>query len=124
MVLGTLVAADAGAESDSAVPVVVTLLGPSSVRVRVSEGRAMPCNASESRLLIDGKFDPGEVLRAASIDDCVCVQQTYEPFTESDWSEPRLVCRAMNCEKLKSDWRCKPAPDPTIRIDVASKRPE
>lgn len=120
--LGTAVAADARAESEVPVPVVVTIIGSSAVRVRVSAGMAMPCDSSESRGLIDGKYDPGEVVRATSTEDCVCVQHTYEPFTDTDWSDAKLVCRPMNCERLKGDWRCTPAPDPTIRIEIESKR--
>jgi hypothetical protein len=124
LLLGTLAAGDAGAESEIPVPVLVTLLGPSAVRVRVAEGMAMPCDSSEARVIVEGKYEPGEMLQATSSQDCVCVQHTYEPFADTDWSDAKLVCRPMSCQKLKSDWRCTPAPDPTIRIDISSKRDE
>jgi hypothetical protein len=122
LVLGTAALGDARAESEIPVPVVVTMLGPSAVRVRVSAGMAMPCDSSESRVIIDGKYAPGEVPQATSTEDCVCVQHTYEPFADTDWSNAKLSCRPMICEKLKGDWRCTPAPDPAIRIEIGSTR--
>lgn len=122
--LGSLAAGDARGESEIAVPVEVTMLGPGAVRVRVSEGMAMPCDSSESHLIIDGKYEPGEVLRGSSSEDCVCVQHTYEPFADIDWSDAKVICRPMNCEKINSTLRCTPAPDPTIRVSIESRRLE
>lgn len=121
--LGSLAAGDAHAESESAVPVEVTMLGPGAVRVRVSEGMAMPCDSSDARVIILGKYEPGEVLQATSSEDCVCVQHTYEPFSDTDWSDAKLICRPMNCENVNGTLRCTPAPDPTIRISIESRRP-
>jgi hypothetical protein len=56
------------------VPIVVTMLGPSTVRIRVSEGTVLPCDSADDRMLIEGQFAAGEVLRATTLSRCVCVQ--------------------------------------------------
>ena len=111
------------AAADAATPVVITLLGPGSVRLRVARGSTFPCDSGDNHRLVEGKFAPGEVVRATSPDRCLCVQQTYEPFSDVDWSAPSTVCRPQICTRSGKGQRCVPAPDPTIRLKISSKRP-
>lgn len=106
----------------SAVSVEITMLGPSAVWVRVTQGATVPCDSSDNHRLVQGKFNPGEVIRTTTTDNCVCVQQTYEPFTDVDWSASRPVCRPIECASRGRARRCREAPDPTIRIAIGSKR--
>ncbi len=114
----SLIAADAGA--GEVIPIVVTVTGTGAVRIRVAEGPAQPCDSRENRLLLQGKFEPGTVLRSATVDSCVCVQHTRDPFTDVDWTTPVLACRPMVCVRKGRALVCKPAPDPTIRIEARS----
>lgn len=116
--MATVSTGDAAAEGVT--PVVVTMLGPGSVRVRVAQGTTFPCDSADNRRLIAGKFKPGQVLRTATPDRCVCVQQTYEPFSDTDWSASSMVCRPQICTRPN---RCVPVSDPTIRLQISSKRP-
>jgi hypothetical protein len=115
-----LVTADVGAGSVARVE--ITMRGPRAVRVRVAQGTTFPCDSAENRMLLDGKFGPGEIVRTATVDNCVCIQQTYESFADVDWSHGYLACRPVICTGFGRARRCVPAPDPTIRIDIHSKR--
>jgi hypothetical protein len=115
-----LLAADVGA--DGATPIEITLLGPRAVRVRLASGTTFPCDSGNNRPIIEGKFSAGEVLRASTPDWCVCFQQTYEPFSDIDWSAPALVCRPLICTRGRR--RCLPSSDPTIRLRIRSERPQ
>ena len=118
--LGMLLTSTASA--DGITPIEVTLLGPSAVRVRISRGSTMPCDSGDDRQLIAGKFAPGQVVRASTPDDCVCVQQTYEPFADVDWAAGSMICRPQICTWAGRSKHCVPAPDHTIRIAIRSKR--
>lgn len=115
--VGMLLASTASA--DRITPIEVTLPGPSAVRVRVSRGSS---DSSDDRSLIAGKFEPGQVVKASTPDDCVCVQQTYEPFTDVDWAAGSSICRPQRCTWAGRSKHCVPAPDHTIRIAIRSKR--
>lgn len=107
-------------------PVEVTILGPEPVRVRVTNGAGMPCDSADDRPVIVGRFKPGDAIRAVALGDgCVCFQQTYAPFSDSDWSTATLSCTACTYNAYSHIWSC-PASnaDPTIRIKVASSRPK
>jgi hypothetical protein len=101
-----LVLASAGAlfastaSADGVTPIEVRLLGPKGVRVRVSRGSTLPCDSGDDRPIITGKFAPGEVVRASTPDECVCVQQTHEPFTDVDWAAGFMVCRPQICSNF------------------------
>jgi hypothetical protein len=110
------------ASADGITPIEVTLLGPSAVRVRVSRGSTMPCDSGDDRSIIAGKFEPGQVVKASTLDDCVCVQQTYEPFTDVDWAAGSIICRPQRCTWAGRSKHCVPATDHTIRIAIRSKR--
>jgi hypothetical protein len=110
------------AAADGATPVVITMLGPGAVRIRVARGNAFPCDSGDNRLLVQGKFKPGEIVRTSTPDRCLCVQQTYEPFSDIDWSASATVCRPQICTRSGRGQKCVPAPDPTIRLNIHSKR--
>jgi hypothetical protein len=108
--------------ADEATPIEITLLGPSAIRIRVAEGSTFPCDSSDNHIIVDGKFAPGQVVHTATPDRCACFQQTYEPFPDTDWSASTTVCRPQICTNI-GKLKCVPAPDPTIRLRISSKRP-
>jgi len=111
------------AAADDATPVVITMLGPGAVRIRIALGNAFPCDSGDNHLLVQGKFKPGEIVRTSTPDRCLCIQQTYEPFNDIEWSAPATVCRPQICRRSGRGQKCVPAPDPTIRLSIHSKRP-
>ncbi len=122
---GSLLLVGAGpVQAASPVGVELTFAGPHAVRVRVAEGPATPCDSGENHLLVNGKFEPGQVVRSSTANDCVCVQQTYYPFPDIDWQPAGFVCRPMKCVGFGKGRVCRPAPDPTIRVKISSDRPE
>jgi hypothetical protein len=110
------------ARADGPTPVAITVLGPSAVRVRLALGSTFPCDSSDNYRIVDGKFKPGDVVRTRTPDRCLCFQQTYEPFTDTEWSASSTVCRPQICSYIGKK-KCVPAPDPTIRLQISSKRP-
>ncbi len=106
-----LVATDARA--DPPAPFVVTANNvKAAVRVQVSEGRTLPCDASANRMLFDGQLPPGEAIQGMIGPEsaCICVRSTIEGFSRNGWGSSRLACRP--CVGRV----CRPAPDPTIRV--------
>ncbi len=112
---------DAGATSGT--PIEITMLGPSPARVRLALGETFPCDSGDNHRIVDGKFEPGEVIRSSTPDRCVCFQQTYEPFSDIEWSAPSTLCRPQMCSTKGKIRQCVPAPDPTIRLWIRSTRP-
>jgi hypothetical protein len=106
------------------VPVIVTMLGPGTVRVRVAEGTSRPCDSGDDRIIVEGKYAPGTVIRTATTFTCVCVQQTYESFPDIDWSLGGVACRDQVCTGYGKAKRCVETPHPSIRAAISSKRPE
>ena len=98
------------------------MLGPGAVRIRIAQGTTLPCDSIDNKMLVQGRFSPGEVVRTKVPDNCVCLQQTYEPFPDVDWAAASLVCRPQICTGVGRMRRCVPAPDPTIRVGIRSKR--
>lgn len=119
--IGILSAGDAAA--DVATPVVITMLGPGAVRIRIARGNAFPCDSGDNHLFVQGKFKPGDIVRTSTPDRCLCFQQTYEPFSDVDWSASSMVCRPQICTRPGKGQKCVPAPDPTIRLAIRSSRP-
>ncbi|HEY4105820.1 MAG TPA: hypothetical protein VGM44_18095 [Polyangiaceae bacterium] len=103
-------------------PIELTLLGPDPVSVRVALGTTFPCDSADDRILIQGKFAPGEVIRATVPDDCVCFEQTHTPFRDIDWGPSQRICRPQICRGAGKARRCVPSPDPTIRLRISSNR--
>jgi len=123
LLLPTAMLSGGDAAADAVTPVVITMLGPGTVRIRIALGSTFPCDSGDNRRLIEGKYGPGEVVRTSTPDRCVCLQQTYEPFTDIEWSAPLTVCRPQICTRSGRGKKCVPAPDPTIRFGIHSKRP-
>jgi hypothetical protein len=117
--LAALFAGDAAAEITT--PVEITMLGPAPVKIRLMRGTTFPCDSGDNRRVIEGKFAPGEVVRATTPDRCVCFQQTYAPFADLDWGAAAMVCRPQICTNIGRK-KCVPAPDPTIRLSIRSTR--
>jgi hypothetical protein len=111
------------ANAGAVTPIEITMVGPGPVRIRVAEGRTFPCDSADNRPLVQGKFNPGQVVRSQTADNCVCLQQTYEPFPDVDWAPAARVCRPQICKRAGRGKYCVPAPDPTIRLAISSRRP-
>lgn len=107
--------------ADPPAPIFVALSGAESVRVLIAEGNVAPCDSSSNRVLYAGTIAPGRPLVLQTNETCVCVQQTFAPMTATDWSSSALACRPMVCTGGRMG-RCVPAPDPTIRIGLTSRR--
>jgi hypothetical protein len=113
----------AQADEPAGAPIVVTLQGNGTVRVVVAEGNVFPCTSADNRKLWEGKFEPGGTLNLSTLQECVCIQQTLAPFADTDWAPSRLHCRPQVCVGHYPTRICRPAPDPTIRVDLWSTRP-
>jgi hypothetical protein len=111
------------ANADGLTPIRLTLAGPHAVRVRVAQGSTFPCDSGDNRAILEGKFEPGQVVSLTTTDRCVCMQQTYAPFSDVDWGPSGMVCRPMICSFFGRTKRCVPSPDPTIRVTIRSERP-
>jgi len=123
--LAAVGAETARAEEPTAAPIVVTLQGKGPVRVVVAEGNVLPCISADNRRLWDGRFEPGGTLNLSTMQGCVCVQHTVAPSVDLDWGPPETYCRPQICTR---GWRgapgiCRPAPDPTIRVDLWTRQP-
>jgi hypothetical protein len=92
----------------------------------VTSGAALPCDSIDDRPVIVGRFNAGQAIHVVAVGaGCVCFQQTYAPFSDSDWSNATLICTACNYNPCTHAWVCPPpSTDPTIRIKVASSRPD
>lgn len=123
LVVAATVASPVDADVTTVAPVVVTVTGPESVRVIVAEGNVAPCDASDNRPLYQGFVAPGQPLVLQTTGACVCVQQTFAPMTHADWGPAGFACRPVVC---RTGYRgapiCTPAPDPTIRVTLSSRR--
>jgi hypothetical protein len=86
--------------ADGTTPIEITMLGPGASPVRLALGTTFPCNSGDNRLIVEGEFGPGQVVHAATADRCVCFQQTYEPFSDTDWSASAMVCRPQICTNV------------------------
>jgi hypothetical protein len=112
-----------GATAGSPTPIEITMLGPDPVRIRIALGLTFPCDSGDNHLLLEGKFKAGDIARAQTPDACVCLQQTYAPFSDIDWGFATRVCRPLVCIGGGKARRCWPAPDPTIRLSIRSNPP-
>lgn len=104
-------------------PIELTMAGPDAIRIRVAQGSTFPCDSGDNHVLLEGKFEPGRVVRLSTPDRCVCLQQTYAPFSDVDWGASGMACRPMVCKYWGRGRHCTPAPDPTIRLTLRSTRP-
>ena len=111
------------ANADGITPIELTMAGPSAVRVRVAQGTTFPCDSGDNHVILEGKFEPGNIVHLTTPDHCVCMQQTYAPFSDVDWGPSQMVCRPATCKFVGRIKRCFPLPDPTIRVSIRSTRP-
>jgi hypothetical protein len=111
------------AADDTSKKVTVHSLGPKAIRIRIAEGTAYPCESSSNVQLFTGKIEPGATIDIASATECVCIDQTYEPFPDTGWGTSRFQCRPIICDHPGKGAKCKPDPDQTIRIEVRSTPP-
>jgi len=107
--------ADVGATT-----IVVRALGPKPVRIRVAAGTVYPCDSLANERLYEGKPAVGTHVTINSAAECVCIDQTVEPFTDVGWTASRFQCRPRICTGHGKARRCRPDPDQTIRIDLRS----
>ena len=98
-------------------PVMITGLGPKTIRVQLSGGTALPCDSSRNVPLFSGKLAPGTALSLSTPFSSVCFAQTYDNCPDVNWSVSRIYRVPQVCPAARA---CAPAPDPTIRILVVS----
>jgi hypothetical protein len=126
LIVGLAVAADANALGRRTpavlppVPVEISQRGPDAVRVVLSEGRILPCTSGDDHLIYAGRLASGELLRTTTTRECVCVQQTFAPFADVDWSNGFVACRVGSCSYRRAG--CAQGNDPTIRVSLGSRR--
>ncbi|GAC1394708.1 MAG: hypothetical protein NVSMB47_04050 [Polyangiales bacterium] len=106
---------------DAGLPIVIRNVGPKRLRVRVASGNVAPCDSLADESIFSDTLKPGAVVeRALTVGECVCVEQTYEPFPDVGWGQARFQCRPVICHGSGKARLCRPDPDPTIRIDLSS----
>jgi len=114
------VATDANADAPpQPAPVVVIAHGPKTIKVRLSVGSSMPCDAMSNRQLYTGPMKPGEHLVWPFHEACACLEQTYDDFPETGWGAPLLRCRPKICYGQY----CVPDTSFPVHFDIDSKRP-
>jgi len=112
------------AVAEDASPVLVVAHGPKAVLVEIAAGEAMPCDSSANHMLYRGWLLPGEARELSSAVASVCFRQTYDNFSEANWSTPRLLRPLPLCSALRRRvGPCTPVPDRTIRVEVSSPEP-
>ncbi len=83
-VLGAMRAAPA--DTTPPVPVTVTVVGHGEIRLLVADGASRPCDASDNRVLFDGRVRSGDEIKLTSVTGSVCVDHTYGALRESQWA--------------------------------------
>lgn len=98
-------------------PVILELTGDQPVGVYVTAGFTVPCDSDNNKPLFKGVLKPGAPIAVDTESGCVCIQQTFAPFTTTGWSASNLACRPRRC------WGkiCRPDLTKPIRIYVRSK---
>ncbi len=99
-------------------PVEVSLRTRAPVRVRISEGATVPCDASTNRVLFDGWLADQAVFRTTIASETICVEHTWDDYPRAGWAPAGLAHRPKICLGR----RCVPAPDPTIRVALDATR--
>jgi len=95
--------------------------GPKTIRVRVAAGNVQPCDSGSNRILYDDTLKPNATLDFMVSAGCICVEQTYDDFPDTDWSQSHLECRPQKCEG--SPPVCYPDATGLIDVTVYSSRP-
>lgn len=100
IVLGGLVlAADASARipppPPPPAPITLVVTGPAAIRVRLTAGVGMPCDASMNQKIFDAKAKPGFASTWLVSSTCFCVEHTTVAFPDVEWVPPRIECRPM-----------------------------
>jgi hypothetical protein len=108
--------ADVDAQS-SGWPVLITGMGPKTIRIEVAAGKTLPCDSSRNIPLWSGKLEPGAALSFSSPYPDICFRQTFDNFPDVNWSTPHVYSAVMYCTRPGA---CVVAPDPTIRLSVVS----
>ena len=104
--------------ADPKAGVIVTSVGPSTLRLRVAEGNVQPCSSSSNKQLYDGMLESGKQLELKTTQMCVCVEHTHGTFSRTDWGPPVTWCRPRVCDATRT--QCRGTDDPTIRVTVTS----
>src|SRR5580658_979425 len=76
----------APADPNDATRVAVTVVGTGEIRVMVSDGASLPCDASTNQMLFNGHVEAGADVTATSLTGSVCVDHTYGELRESQWA--------------------------------------
>jgi hypothetical protein len=88
------------ANAETPRPVLVTIVGHGSIRLRLAAGVTAPCDSSENRMIFDGWLAPGTYTWETGAND-VCYQHTSGALREQDWSESRIVSTVMGKRRYR-----------------------
>jgi hypothetical protein len=119
LVAGALLPTEVRAQAPAIVPVVIAIVGAGrvAVRVQIAAGMTTPCDSTDDHMLVDRRLTAGAVWLGSTAAECVCIRNTSETFSRTDWSPSRLACRPRVCRGK----RCYPAPDQTIRANLDTR---
>lgn len=78
-------------------PLVLVLADDGKVGVRVAAGSTGPCDASVNVPLFRGVLEPQKPRSIETDAMCVCVEQTFAPFTTAGFGAAQIRCRPTDC---------------------------
>jgi hypothetical protein len=91
LAIASLVAAATVAQTaPKSCPIVVDVVGHGEILVIVADGTTRPCDASNNRVLFNGRAKAGDQIKAVSTTGAVCVDHTYGTFRQSQWAGPAI----------------------------------
>ena len=70
--------------------VLVNVVGSGEILLLVADGSTRPCDASNNRVLFNGRAKAGDRIRLSSTTGAVCVDHTYGAFRHAQWSGPAI----------------------------------
>ena len=78
------------ADTSPPTPVTITILGPGAIRLLVADGASRPCDASDNRVLFNGRVSAGDEIKLSSGTGSVCADHTYGQLRESQWASASI----------------------------------
>ena len=70
--------------------VLVSVVGTGEILLLVADGSTRPCDASNNRVIFNGRAKAGDQLRLSSTTGAVCVDHTYGTFRHAQWAGPAI----------------------------------
>lgn len=78
-------------------PLTLHLDDDAKIGARVAAGSTGPCDASTNLPLFRGVLEPQHPLVLETDAMCVCIEQTFAPFTTAGFGAPQIRCRPTAC---------------------------